>query len=399
MLIGLPLILWLLLGVFFAGQTDPAQAQEGKRVTATGTARIEGGNTMAAREAALQDAMRRAVEEGLGTLVESRTVVENFALLNDRIYSRSQGFVSGYEVLSENEQRGSYVVAIEATVNLSKLGGDLRAIGILQDMVGKPKMMIMVDEFWWEPGVPRERQTPVDDPASAARIAERFLERGFALVDMAMVQQLRGQEMMLLDDLMESGDALTDLAKRAAADYGAEVLVIGTCKAEPVSSAGGKYTANATFSCKIVDASTGALMGTKQYAQSGAGTSPEGARSASAQRAGDGVAEVLINQVLQFWQNKANTGLDFVIKLYNVESFVRQGMRFIKTIKSMGGVTHAKKRHWDEKLGRLEVDLTYRGGDGDDLTYAIVEAVMDLPGFENIDLRESKGNNLNFYLK
>ncbi len=376
-----------------------AIAEDSRQVPATGMANIEGNNTMAARDAAIRDAMRKAVETGLGTMIESQTVVENFALLNDRIYSRSQGFVSSYEVISEKEEHGSYVVAINAVVNMNQLGNDLRSIGMLQDMVGKPRMMIMIDEYWWDPGLPASQQRAVEDPSSAARIAENFINRGFSLVDRDMVAKLRSQEMMMMQDLMDNPDAMGDLARKAAEEYQAEVLIIGTCKVEPVSDTGGRYTANAVFDCKMVNTSTGAMIGAKQYNQSGASVSPEGARSQAAMRAGDGVSSTLIDQVLQHWQAKANNGQDFIVKLYGVESYVQQGMRFLKALKGIAGVTQAQKRTWDEPLQRMEVDVTYKGGDVDDLTMAIVEAVMDQPGFENIDLRESKGNNINLYLK
>jgi hypothetical protein len=374
-----------------------AAAQESATVTVTGMSQVVDRNTLGAREAALRDAMRKAVETGLGTLLESRTLVENFALVNDQIYSRANGFVSSYEVLEEKEQAGTYVMSVRCVVNQQKLGDDARSLGLLQELVGKPKMMIMVDEFWWDASLPKDSQEAVDDPASAARIAERFLDRGFALVDAETVKKLRASEMGTMDDLMNNGDAIIRLAQQAAADYGAEVLILGTCKAEPVSVVGGKYTASATFSAKIVDASTGALMGTKQYSQNGVGASPEQARAESGGRAGDGVSETLIGQVLQYWQDKANNGMDYIIKLYNVDSFVQQGMKFIQGVKGVTGVTAAKKRAWDEKLHRLEIDLTYKGNDVDELTYAIVEKLS--PAFPQLELREAKGNNLNFYLK
>jgi len=319
---------------------------------------VAGGNTLAARQAALRDAMRKAVEKRLGTLVESRTMVENFALVNDRIYSQASGFVSDYEILSEGEDRGSYQVSISAVVNMAKLGDDARAIGLLQAAVGYPTMMIMIDEYWWDPGTPRERQRPVDDPASAAKIAERFLGRGFDLVDQAMARQLRSSEMMMMDELMNSG-ALVDLAKKAAADYAAEVLIVGMCKIEAVTEEGGRYTASAVFDAKAVDASTGALIAAKQFPQTGAGVSPEQARSFAAQRAGDAVADAMIDQILQYWQNKANNGVDYVVKLYGVGDYGQQGLRFIKAVKELAGVVQAKRRAWDSKLGRLEVDSTY----------------------------------------
>jgi hypothetical protein len=370
---------------------------QGTTVTATGMSQISGGNLLDARQAALRDAMRKAVETGLGTLLEGRTTVENFELKKDQILSRASGFVSSHEVLQEGQKAGVYEVTIRAVVNQQSLGDDARALGMLMDLVGKPKLMVMVDEFWWDSGLPREAQEKVDDPASAARMAELLLARGFELVDAEMVKKLRESEMATMDDLMNDGAAITRLAQQAAAEYGAEVLLMGVSKIEPASVLGGKYTATASLNAKVVNASTGQLMGTRQESQSGVGISPEQARSAAGSRVGDAVAPVLMEQVLQKWQNQANNGQDFVVKLYNVGSFVQQGMKFITGVKGVSGVTQAKKRAWDEKLKRLEIDVTYKDGGVDELTYAIVEALA--PSFPTLELREAKGNNLNFYLK
>ncbi len=391
--------LWALI-LLCLGLATASFAQDTKLVNATGMATINGDNTLAARDAAIRDAMRKAVETGLGTMVESQTLVENFALVNDRIYSQAQGFVSKYDVLSESEDHGTYVVAIAATVQMANLENDLRGIGLLQDLVGKPKIMVMIDEFWWEPGVPKERQLPVDDPASSAALQEAFLDNGFYnMVDAQMVNQLRSTELLLMEDLMEDAGALTDLAKKAAADYGAEILVLGTCKVEPSGNAGGKYEANGVLDVKVVDASTGALLGRKTARQSGAGLSPEGARSASGNRAGISISQELIGQILGFWQNKSNNGQDYIVKLYNVESYAKQGLRFLKALKEIPGVTQATRRQWDETLKRMEISMTWKGAEVGGLSDEILLQVMDMPGFENIDMRRASGNNLDFYLQ
>src|SRR5690606_9756844 len=58
------------------------------KVKAVGVAAIYRGDRAAARDKAVQDAQRKAVEQAVGTLVSSETVTENFQLLSDKIYSR-----------------------------------------------------------------------------------------------------------------------------------------------------------------------------------------------------------------------------------------------------------------------------------------------------------------------
>lgn len=390
---ALPGALLLLLALLFQSS---ARAQESAVVTATGMAQLAGGNAASVRDAALRDALRKAVETGLGTLVEGRTLVENFALVNDRILSRAQGFVSSYEVLEEGERDGAYVMTVRAEVNRQVLGDDARSLGLLQELVGKPRLMVLVDESW-RAGDPPGAPEAVANPASAARLAERLLERGFLLVDAETARRVRAAESRRLDEVLDDGEAVRLLARRAAEEHGAEVLVLGVCVAEPVSAVGGRVTASATFSARMVDASTGALMGSTQATQNGVGISADQARAASAARAADGACEALVRQIMQYWQDKANNGREVVVKLHNVDSYVRQAMAFIDGLKRVPGVSGARKRTWEEEERRLEVDITYLGGDLDQLVAAIVATLG--PDFPTLDLRQAKGNSLDFYLR
>ena len=48
-------------------------------------------NLLLARDEAVKRALRRAVEEGVGTLIDSESLAQNFQLLNDEVYSQVKG--------------------------------------------------------------------------------------------------------------------------------------------------------------------------------------------------------------------------------------------------------------------------------------------------------------------
>ena len=52
------------------------------------------------KESALRDASRNAVEQVVGTMVDSKTLVNNAVVALDTIYTKSQGFVTNQEILS-----------------------------------------------------------------------------------------------------------------------------------------------------------------------------------------------------------------------------------------------------------------------------------------------------------
>ncbi|MCX7001892.1 MAG: hypothetical protein NTV22_01305 [bacterium] len=74
-------------------------------VEVTGLAALVGSNSQAARAAAMQDACKRAVVMAVGVFVDAETATKNNAALQERLYSRTDGFVKKYDVLNETIER------------------------------------------------------------------------------------------------------------------------------------------------------------------------------------------------------------------------------------------------------------------------------------------------------
>ena len=68
---------------------------------------------------ALAEAKRTAVEEYVGTAISSDTVMVNGTVSLDRIYSKSEGYISSYEVTADyrDPRTNQYTVEIHATVS------------------------------------------------------------------------------------------------------------------------------------------------------------------------------------------------------------------------------------------------------------------------------------------
>ena len=382
--------------------------QDDKEVVSSGAANIVGGNTLGARQEALNQAFRAAVELGLGTLIEAQTFTGNYKLISDNIYAKSQGYVKSYEIINEGpgEAPNTYKVTIKAVVNLTDMGNDLRALGILQDIMGMPKIMSMIDEVSTSSG----HSALSSDPSSSIAVEQKLLKRGFELVDKDVVSALRSQELARMRDdikeqaafmgqFMEDDAAVLRLAEEASRSYGAQYLLLGLAAIDPYPSAGAMKISTATFKAKIVDASTGEKIAAAQKSESGNGVSRAAADLNAGQRAGELMAEALIPQIIQNWSKRSQQGILYLVKVYGIEDYARQGLKFVTLLKTLPGVTNAVKRSWDAKLGRLEIDLTYRGGDSDALITGIFERAPEVPGFDNIQLDQAQGNNLVFRVK
>ncbi|MEJ2096483.1 MAG: hypothetical protein P8Y38_04940, partial [Deltaproteobacteria bacterium] len=86
---GCLLFTLLLIPVFFCPTLFAAS--ESMETTAEGVGVIVDNNTAQAKDQAVQDALRLAVEQAAGIMVASETLVQNYEVLRDQIYSKSQG--------------------------------------------------------------------------------------------------------------------------------------------------------------------------------------------------------------------------------------------------------------------------------------------------------------------
>ena len=123
-------------------QTQPSQSPpdpNAKEVVAKGFGAILAGDEVKAKEDAINSALRNAVEQVVGTMVESSVLVENYMTVEDKIYTRTAGYVQKYDIISTTKQFDNAIeVTITAVVRVSDLKSDLEAIGVLLSRKGKP---------------------------------------------------------------------------------------------------------------------------------------------------------------------------------------------------------------------------------------------------------------------
>lgn len=90
-------------------------------------------------DGALKNALRAAVEQAVGTLVDSETLAENDEVVNDKILSYSAGFVESHKALGEPRVRdGLVTIRIQAQVKRTQLAEKLKAENIqVKEMDGE----------------------------------------------------------------------------------------------------------------------------------------------------------------------------------------------------------------------------------------------------------------------
>ncbi|MBI1871676.1 MAG: hypothetical protein HYS07_10885 [Chlamydiae bacterium] len=171
------------------------------------------GSTLQAHDEALNRALRAAIEQGVGSVIDSETMVNNFQLLDDQVYSQVKGYVRGYEIIEDNQGEGGlYVIRVRAAVALGLLEKDLKALKLTMKRRGNPRVMFVFSEL-------------IDGLEQAGAVTQTEMERAFLAKDFSLVDKAQMQ-------MIKERDAALSYAnpQQAAAlgrRYGAEMVIVG----------------------------------------------------------------------------------------------------------------------------------------------------------------------------
>ena len=218
---------------------------EKQRVMAVGMASIHNNLIDIARDKAIDNALRTAVERVVGVMVTGSTEVENFQVKLDRILSESRGFIDHYKIISEKRDGDNYEVNIEAEVVTGRLQDRMKAVELVMTRKSKPRLMVIFSE-----------QAQKDAIAEAA-MTKYLLAKGFKLVDAQTVKKGRGD--MNLTSTSGNEKVLSTLAQR----YGAEIVIAGSVDAVSNSfTAYGveMFTNKVNVSVKAINSDTGDVI-------------------------------------------------------------------------------------------------------------------------------------------
>lgn len=312
--------------------TTPVVASGGEttEVLSEGVAALTGGVDIA-RDQALKDALRKAVEQGVGVFVNSETRVANFQLLSDRIYSQADGYVSSYRVVNESREADFYRVVVRARVKLERIGDDLKAIGILVAEQGRPRIMVLVRKVANQAAIALSEETMTPEMVETMLTAA-FQEKGFVVVDRATVERNLDRER--LKKILKGDEQAAMVVGRAA---GAEIGVVGTLqesyeRKRLPHKPGEVEVYRVDLSTRAIDLNSGTVLGAGVVSVE----KPFSGRVAR-EAAADSVSRLLIAHILAGWKRRENVTLvyarnaDFQ-KIEMFKSEVRSRVRGVREV-------------------------------------------------------------------
>jgi hypothetical protein len=321
---------------------------QGNTIESQGVAAIVQGNLDISRDKAIEDALRNAVEQATGSLIENETLVENYQLLSDKIYSQSKGYVQSYEVLDEKAEEGLYRVTIQATVASGELKNDLQALNILMRQVRKPRVMVLFEEV--------SSQDVNTGRLAEDAVSKVLLERGFKLVDADVVRRSLGQDGVrgLL-----AGDER--VAAAVGDKYGAEMLLLGTAQATTNEVTIGDVRINsnqAVVSAKLVRADTGEVKVSETRQAAKPHVNSLTGKQMAITEACQYLANDMIDKMIDIFQEQVYNIANVNLTIHGLQGYA-QLQEVIQLISdNVRGVKEIYQRNYTMGTADLEVELT-----------------------------------------
>lgn len=332
-------------------------AQDAQTVTATGYGAILAGDRVKAKEDATNDALRKAVEQVVGLMIDSKTITENFMLLEDKIYTKTTGYVQSYQVISTNQKPdNSLEVTVKAVVKTSDLKNDLAGIITTLRQEGMPRTMVLIKE---ENFAQNTWHVTTDLNTAETALMNTMMGYGFPFVD-AATAKANIEKDALQAALSGDANAAAAIAKRS----GAEILIIGSAKTTvtqlPVMRSSGMKTCSANMNLRVVRADDAVIIATSSTHGVAAHIDDLTGSSLALEKASQEAGKELKDKIIEQFRTNQYEQRQIQFQVLNITSFAQ-----LNTIKNnlpyyVRGIKSIYQRSFEAGSALFDIEITQK---------------------------------------
>jgi hypothetical protein len=325
-----------------------ATGEEVRTVTAEGVGAILAGDLALARDRAIKDAQRKAVELTVGVLIDSKTINHNYTLIKDEIYARSSGYVQDYKILDEWQETGLLRLIIQARVTTAPLQKDLDRV---IEAVERPRILFMVSQrdigenrskAWWEGTAGMGRLV------AEATLQQHFIDNHFLVVDHALKEPAGPIPL----------DPSDSQATAVGRDYDAEVVILGQAV---VKDAGlieefDLHSYRAEISVRAIQVDNGHVLASANAGVAAPHIDPLAGAHVALKNASEKLGNALVPKIIEKWVKPTAVVTIDVMDITRYADFVW----FKGVLKDqVRGVERVYQR--DFKINKANLEVSYRG--------------------------------------
>ena len=309
------------ISVIFILQMNPVSVFS-KTLEVTGSATIYSGNAGSAKNQALKNALRQAVEQGVGVFIDSNTLSQNYEVVKDEILSTSEGFVSSYDIVREGTTSGGsvYEVTLKVEVEEGRIKDKLSALRILHQKMGNKRLMLIYQSS--DPhAVPRDNGAVL---TTLGVVRDEFSRKGFRMFNESVMKEVYRaiEQEAIVDRPVDSLIAM-------ALDQRAEILVrMEMIGGKRDKKGGAFYAVKSTVRLGVYEASSGRQIADTVAEGKELSASKPGPYdwykmlSKAGKRSGAEAARQAIIRIADYYQQSGEVGNAFmmVFRNYNFET-------------------------------------------------------------------------------
>lgn len=297
---------------------------------ALGQAPIVGGDRVRARERALDEAFRQAVEQAVATILSPQAIADRTSQLKLSVYPKARGYVTTYRILEEGEQGPLFQVRALAQVATGRLARDVEAPqAVKPERAPKGKALVcVVEQRDGGPWIASPLERGVAD-AVAAREVE--------------VTALAGRCAPAVRRTAATGDELDDeQAGALAKSAGVQAAVVGAVQLRSMAAIRGTALPVAHAHARLhLVGPDGRPTGVAEAEGEAWAATLDGAASAARRIAVEGAARSLGPRLAEQWPSRAAATAGVMIHVAGAERYgaLQSLARALQTVPGVGTVS------------------------------------------------------------
>lgn len=330
----------------------------------------------ASYQSALDDALRSGVEQAVGVLVDSQTLVRNYQTVSDEIYLQAQGFVKDYSVLKEEKNNGQFRLTVRVVVDTepnSALLTKLQRMGLINKRLENPRIAVIIPEYHLTHFAP--------DPAGETAIILKLRQAGFKrIIDPSQLSNIRNKNAVQAI-LVGDKKMLASLCGK----YGVDFIIIGEAFSEYAGNIlnSGVHSCRARVEAKIIKADTGQVIAANGFQSSGVDIAEVIAGKNALTKAGEMMGDYLVSELLNY---AGDSQREIVIVVKGLSSYEKLNA-VVNELKQIRGLKNIYIRDYSSGIASLDVD--YSG-----LLKGLANEIINLKSFLKIESTGSDTINL-----
>lgn len=332
-------------------------------------------------EAALANAKVKAVEQAILQIVDEASYKKYKSKIQATI--KGKKYVRSAKEASEAEFTGAgYELAAIVEVDMKALEADISGLGILQESMGNPRIMVLYNPRLPQGGkigaTARDLEAFFDN--SYGSIVDVLADKGFDVIDKRTAEKFSMQ-------IAETHDMDIDINKAAAFGLKNHAELILYYQAVGVGVEDDFRSAAKLFiRTELINTTTSRIIASKKVDASAGASTIQEALMKSADDAGKKVAAVTIEAIKKSWKREKTMGSTYIFVMDGVDD-AEEITGFREKIKSYPDMDGIRER--ESGGGKTTFEVKY-SGNNDDVKSLVQKAAKDL-GWK-LKLIRSEGN-------